>query len=180
MNNKIYIFIGSKKDFESFLDEKIAADEDITYFMDLIKDYNANLRQQHAYLHGIIDVKNLIVHADDYASVFEHVIQNFISIVTTNHDVDTTFLHNPPRRVIESLQASYAENIEYEYTKYRNIDRDVLKEIWQNISKDIIGQEKAKKTVVSNLFRLCNPYRRNQLLLCFWEILGLERQKQQK
>ena len=79
MNNKIYIFIGSKKDFESFLDEKIAADEDITYFMDLIKDYNANLRQQHAYLHGIIDVKNLIVHADDYASVFEHVIQNFIS-----------------------------------------------------------------------------------------------------
>ena len=38
MNNKIYIFIGSKKDFESFLDEKIAADEDITYFMDLIKE----------------------------------------------------------------------------------------------------------------------------------------------
>ena len=48
MNNKIYVFIGSKKDFENFLDEKITADEDITYFMDLIKDYNANLRQQHA------------------------------------------------------------------------------------------------------------------------------------
>lgn len=167
MNNKIYIFIGSKKDFESFLDEKIAADEDITYFMDLIKDYNANLRQQHAYLHGIIDVKNLIVHADDYASVFEHVIQNFISIVTTNHDVDTTFLHNPPKRVIESLQASYAENIEYEYTKYRNIDRDVLKEIWQNISTDIIGQEKAKKTVVSNLFRLCNPLQKKPVVIMF-------------
>ena len=49
MNNKIYIFIGSKKDFESFLDEKIIEGDDITYFMDLIKDYNANLRQQHVY-----------------------------------------------------------------------------------------------------------------------------------
>lgn len=167
MNNKIYIFIGSKKDFESFLDEKIVEGDEITYFMDLIKDYNANLRQQHAYLHGTIEVKNLIVHADDYASVFEHVIQNFISIVTTNHEVDTTFLHNPPKRVIESLQASYADKIEYEYTKYRDIDRNVLKEIWQNISTDIVGQEKAKKSIVSNLFRLCNPTNKKPVVILF-------------
>ena len=167
MNNKIYIFIGSKKDFEKFLDEKIVEGEEITYFMDLIKDYNANLRQQHAYLHGTIDVKNLIVHADDYASVFEHVIQNFISIVTTNHDVDTTFLHNPPKRVIEALQASYDDKIEYEYTEYRDIDRTVLKEIWKNISKEIVGQEKAKKSVISNLFRLCNPSHKKPVVLMF-------------
>lgn len=167
MNNKIYIFIGSKKDFESFLDEKIVEGDEITYFMDLIKDYNANLRQQHAYLHGTIEVKNLIVHADDYASVFEHVIQNFISIVTTNHEVDTTFLHNPPKRVIESLLASYADKIEYEYTKYRDIDRNVLKEIWQNISTDIVGQEKAKKSIVSNLFRLCNPTNKKPVVILF-------------
>lgn len=167
MNNKIYIFIGSKRDFESFLDKKIAEGDEVTYFMDLIKDYNANLRQQHAYLHGTIEVKNLIVHADDYASVFEHVIQNFISIVTTNHDVDTTFLHNPPKRVIESLQSSYADKIEYEYTKYRNVDRDILKEIWQNISTDIVGQENAKKAIVSNLFRLCNPLYKKPVVIMF-------------
>ena len=167
MNNKIYIFIGSKKDFEKFLDEKIVEGDEITYFMDLIKDYNANLRQQHAYLHGTIDVKNLIVHADDYASVFEHVIQNFVSIVTTNHDVDTTFLHNPPKRVIEALQASYDDKIEYEYTEYRDIDRTVLKEIRENISKEIVGQEKAKKSVVSNLFRLCNPSYKKPVVLMF-------------
>ena len=140
MNNKIYIFIGSKKDFESFLDEKIIEGDDITYFMDLIKDYNANLRQQHVYLHGTIEVKNLIVHADDYASVFEHVIQNFVSIVTTNHDVDTTFLHN---------------------------DRDVLNEIWRNISSNIVGQKNAKKAIVSNLFRLCNPEHKKPVVIMF-------------
>lgn len=167
MNNRIYIFIGSKKDFEKFLDTNIPEDDEITYFMDLIKDYNANLRQQHAYLHGTIEVKNLIVHADDYASVFEHVIQNFVSIVTTNHDVDTTFLHNPPKRVIEALQASYADKIKYEYTKYRDIDRKVLKEIWKNISKDIVGQQKAKKSVISNLFRLCNSSYQKPVVLLF-------------
>ena len=156
MNNKIYIFIGSKKDFEIFLDKKISKGEEICYFMELIKDYNANLRQQHAYLHGTIDVKNLVVHADDYASVYEHVIQNFITIVTTNHDVDTTFLHNPPQRVLDSLQVSFPDNIEYIYTDYKEINRDVLKEIWKRLSTDIVGQEKAKKSIVSNLFRLTN------------------------
>lgn len=167
MNNKIYIFIGSKKDFENFLDEKIIEGDEVTYFMDLIKDYNANLRQQHAYLHGTIEVKNLIVHADDYASVFEHVIQNFVSIVTTNHDVDTTFLHNPPKRVIEALQATYADKIEYDYTKYRDVDRDVLKEIWRNISTDIVGQKNAKKAIVSDLFRLCNPEHKKPVVIMF-------------
>lgn len=156
VNNKIYIFIGSKKDFEIFLDKKISKGEEICYFMELIKDYNANLRQQHAYLHGTIDVKNLVVHADDYASVYEHVIQNFITIVTTNHDVDTTFLHNPPQRVLDSLQVSFPDNIEYVYTDYKEINRDVLKEIWKRLSTDIVGQEKAKKSIVSNLFRLTN------------------------
>lgn len=156
VNNKIYIFIGSKKDFENFLDKKISKGEEICYFMELIKDYNANLRQQHAYLHGTIDVKNLVVHADDYASVYEHVIQNFITIVTTNHDVDTTFLHNPPQRVLDSLQVSFPDNIEYVYTDYKEINRDVLKEIWKRLSTDIVGQEKAKKSIVSNLFRLTN------------------------
>lgn len=60
MNSRIYIFIGSKKDFEKFLDAKIPQGDEITYFMDLIKDYNANLRQQHAYLHGTIEVKILL------------------------------------------------------------------------------------------------------------------------
>ena len=167
MNSRIYIFIGSKKDFEKFLDAKIPQGDEITYFMDLIKDYNANLRQQHAYLHGTIEVKNLIVHADDYASVFEHVIQNFVSIVTTNHDVDTTFLHNPPKRVIEALQASYADKIKYEYTKYRDVDRKVLRELWKKISEDIVGQQKAKKSVISNLFRLCNSSYQKPVVLLF-------------
>lgn len=70
--------------------------------MDLIKDYNANLRQQHAYLHGTIEVKNLIVHADDYASVFEHVIQNFIfkDVVKGEYEILTLLSRLLPKRTL--------------------------------------------------------------------------------
>ncbi len=167
MNRKIYICIGSKKDFEDFIDEKIPTGEEIFYFLELIKDYNANLRQQYAYMHGEIDVKNLIVHADDYASVYEHVIQNFVAIVTTNHNVDTTFLHNPPQRVIDSLKMKYSDVIEYHLSDYKKLDKAVLKEIWDAINVDIVGQMKAKKAVVSNLYRQCDPSYKKPIVLMF-------------
>lgn len=156
MNKNIYVFTGSKKDFEQFMSERIAADEDVTYFMELIKDYNANLRQQHAYMHGVIDVENLIVAADDYASVFEHVIQNFINIVTTNHDVSNTYLHNPPKRVLEAINVSYRDNVQYFGTEYTNIDIIKLREIAKEINTKIIGQGLAKRNIISNMYKLCN------------------------
>lgn len=36
MNKNIYVFTGSKKDFEDFICERIDPDEDVTYFMELI------------------------------------------------------------------------------------------------------------------------------------------------
>ena len=167
MNKKIYICIGSKKRFEDFLNKKIPEGEEIFYFLDLIKDYNANLRQQYAYLHGEIDVKNLIVHADDYASVYEHVIQNFVAIVTTNHNVETTFLHNPPQRVIDSLKVKYSDVMEYHLPEYKNLNKSVLKEIWDTVDVDIVGQKKAKKAVISNLYRHCDQSYKKPIVLLF-------------
>lgn len=165
MNKNIYVFTGSKKDFEEFIYERIAPDEDVTYFMELIKDYNANLRQQHAYMHGIIDVENLIVAADDYASVFEHVIQNFINIVTTNHDVSNTYLHNPPKRVLEAIKVSYSDKIQYFGTEYVDIDISKLREIAKAIDTKIIGQDSAKRNIISNMYKLCNQSHSKPIVL---------------
>jgi len=165
MNEKIYVFTGSKKDFESFLDEKIAPESEVTYFMQLIKTYNANLRQEYAYRGGTTDVDNLIVKSDDYASVYEHVIQNFINIVTTNHEVKTTFLHNPPKRVIDALQVSYYDVIEPVGTEYVDITREKLKEIWNKINSNIVGQVQAKQHLISNLYKLCSKDYKKPLVL---------------
>lgn len=167
MNNKIHIFIGANRDFEAFLNETIPKGEERFYFLELIKDYNANLRVQHAYNHGVIEVENLIVHGDDYASVYEHVIQNFVFTVTTNHNVENTFLHNPPQRVIDSLKISYSDVMEYHHTEYKDIDKDVLKEVWRDVTEKIVGQEKAKKDILSNLYRLCDKENQKPVVLLF-------------
>lgn len=173
MNDKIYIFMGSKIDFETFIDTKIDADEPRTYFMELIKDYNANLRQEYAYRHGVIDVENLIVKCDDYASVYEHVIQNFISIVTTNHEVSRSYIHNPPQRIVDALNVSYHDNIEFVGTEYQKIGLPLLESIWASINEEIIGQDRAKKAILSNLYKLSKRQNSKPIVLLLLGASGI-------
>ena len=162
MIDKIVIFTGSKKDFEAFITENIPdIDEDtITIpFLELIQHYNARIRPnesgvKESDLSRIIKVDNCIVRAEDYRSVLEHVLSNFISVVTRNHDIETLYIHNPPKRVMRSLVSAYSDIIEYHQTEYKDITKDVLKEVYFNLSNDILGQDECKKSIVSALYRL--------------------------
>lgn len=114
MTDRIIIFYGSKRDYEAMVDSEISEDEVTIPFMDLIQHYNARLRPnesgvRESALSRTIKVDNCIVRADDYGSVLEHVLSNFVTIVTLNHDIGTLFVHNPPRRVRESLCTIYRD-----------------------------------------------------------------------
>ena len=92
MLNQVVVFYGSKKDFEKLLSERIGIGEETVQFMELIQNYNSQLRPQ---TYGgrsisskkIKEVDNCIVRADDYGSVYEHVLSNFVNIVTLNYDI---------------------------------------------------------------------------------------------
>lgn len=108
MIDKIVIFIGSKKDFEKLLKQRIDDDSDTLPFMDLIQQYNARLRPTESgikerALREKIEVENCIVEADDYGSVLDHVLANFVNIVCMNHDIECLYVQNPPKRVLRSL-----------------------------------------------------------------------------
>jgi len=159
MTNRIVIFCGAKKDFEIMLETEIQEDEVTIPFMELIQHYNARLRPnesgvKESALNRNIAVDNCIVRADDYGSVLEHVLSNFVNIVTLNHDIETLYLHNPPRRVKESLQAVYGDEIEYRDFEYPKITRRTLKEVFSNLQADILGQDNCKKQLVSGMYRL--------------------------
>ena len=86
MTDKIIIFYGSKKDFEEMISNEIPNDEATIPFMELIQHYNARLRPnesgvKESALRNNIQVDNCIVRANDYASVLEHVLSNFVNIV---------------------------------------------------------------------------------------------------
>lgn len=159
MIDRIVVFYGSKKDFESFLSESINDTENTIPFMELIQHYNARLRPnesgvKESALYRNIDVDNCVVRSDDYGSVLEHVIANFANIVTLNYDVGTLYIQNPPKRVLQSLTSTCPELIEFKGSEYRKVDRTVLKEIYNNLNRDILGQEECKRQIISGLYRL--------------------------
>ena len=158
MTDNTIIYIGSKKGFEKYLADHVHDDEAMP-FMELIQQYNARLRPNESGVKDIamglrIQVDTCIVHSDDYGSVLPHVLSNFTTIVTLNHDIGTLYVHNPPRRVLESLKAGYEDELVYVYEEYPSLSRDLLKKVYFTLDTDVLGQEECKKHLISGLYRL--------------------------
>ncbi len=159
MTDKVIVFTGSKRDFDVFLKSQISEYEEAIPFMELIQHYNARLRPNESgvgeeALSTKIKVENCIVSADDYGSVLPHVLSNFTTIVTLNHDIGTLYVQNPPRRVIESLRAGYGDEIEYHESKYPELTRQTLAELFTTLNEDVLGQEECKRQILSGMYRL--------------------------
>ena len=178
MTNKIIIFYGSKQDFEKMILRETDEEEVTIPFMELIQHYNARLRPNESgvgesALNYNIEVDNCIVRADDYGSVLEHVLSNFVNIVTLNHDIGTLFVHNPPRKVRDSLRSAYGEEIEYLGTDYPNLSREKLKEVYTNIDADILGQYSCKKQIISGMYRLITKKSNKPVVLMLYGPSGV-------
>ena len=159
LTDKVVVFIGSKKDFEIFLEKQVSEDSETIPFMELIQHYNARLRPNESgvrenVLRDNIKADNCIVRADDYGSVMPHVLANFANIVNLNYDMGTLYVQNPPRRVLESLKAGLDRDIEYYGSQYPKLDRDTLTDIYKSLNSDIYGQEECKKQILSGMYRL--------------------------
>lgn len=178
MINRIVIFKGSKKDFEKLLNNEISEPTDIVTYMELIQYYNKQIRQNDSasgdnWIARKRNIKNCIVRADDYASVLEHAISNFVNIITLNSNVENLFVHNPPKRVIESLKSEYSDIIEYKYSKYEKINRKKLKKIYYNMDNYIIGQKRCKKEITASLYKLLTKRKDKPIVLLLYGPSGV-------
>lgn len=159
MIDRIVVFVGSTKDFNVYLDSQILEEEETVTLVEVIQHYNARIRpsdsgvKEHQ-LGQKLQADNCVVRLDDYGSVLDHVLANFVNIVTRNYDIGTLFVQNPPKRVLRSLTSAYPEIIEYQCSKYENITRPVLKKIYRNLCSDVLGQEACKKQIISGLYKL--------------------------
>lgn len=178
MTNRIIIFYGSKKDFEKLVSSETSSEEMTIPFMELIQHYNARLRPnesgvRESALNQNIEVDNCIVRADDYGSVLEHVLSNFVNIVTLNHDIGTLFVHNPPRKVRDSLRSVYEDEIEYYGSEYPSLSREKLKEVYNSLNKDILGQNSCKKQIISGMYRLITKSNNKPVVLMLYGPSGV-------
>ena len=158
MSNRIVIFKGSKKDFEYMINEEICEFDETITFMELIQLYNSRLRPNESgvredEIRQSVQADNCIVRADDYGSVLAHVLNNFANVITLNHDVDCFFIHNPPRKVEESLLSRFGENVEYKESEYESITIESLKQVFLRLKTDVLGQREGKQQIISSLYK---------------------------
>lgn len=158
MIDKVVVFIGSKKDFDKSLKEDGVEQNECLPFMELIQHYNSRIRPSEAgvkesQLAKKIEYEYCVCRTDDYSSVLEHVLANFVNIVCLNHDIGTLYVQNPPKKVLQSLE-SYYDEIEYRGSSYEEITMSSLKEVYANLKQDVLGQKECKKKIVSGLYRL--------------------------
>lgn len=178
MIDRIIIFTGSKRDFQKLLGKEIEEGQEIVPFLEMIQLYNARLRPTEAAYGdnqnaGKKTVEICIVRAEDYTSVLEHALSNFVNIVTLNSNVGTLFVHNPPKRVLMSLVSEYEDIIEYKNSRYQKIDRNKLKKLNGLINRDIVGQEICKKQIITGLYKLTTQKREKPVVLLFYGPSGV-------
>lgn len=159
--NKIFIFWGTNKDFDKLVKENTDEYETITSFMEVIQDYNSRVRPNAALndedRKSRFDIDSLVVKSSDYGSVLEHVIYNFLNIITLNHNIKKLFLQNPPNTVVRAIKALFEDEIIYESTTvYKNLNRDLLMNVSEHIKSKIVGQENGKMSIITSMYKLCN------------------------
>ncbi|HEL2340546.1 TPA: ATP-dependent Clp protease ATP-binding subunit [Streptococcus suis] len=177
--DSILLFKGSKRDFDKLLDSKEI--EDYTPFMELIRQYNITVRandvnasQYIADGFGKEHIENVVIYADDYASVTDHVISNFNNIVLLGHDIQNLYIQNPPKRVESSLRVQFEGIIEERYSHYKEIAKEEVIDLYNHmLASNVVGQQRAKKDVSIGLLKKNTLTNNSPLVMLFYGSSGV-------
>ena len=177
--DSIVLFKGSKRDFNELLKSRDI--EDYTPFMELIRQYNITVRandvnasQYIADGFGKEQIENVVIYADDYASVTDHVISNFNNIVLLGHDIQNIYIQNPPKRIETSLRVQFEDVVEEICSQYKRIDKEEVVDFYNHmLSSNVVGQQQAKKDVSIGLLKKTTLTDKSPLVMLFYGNSGV-------
>lgn len=179
MMSNIHFFYGSNKDFRILLDENYV-ENDFTPFMELIRQYNVKVRANDVYGNNDTEfqqdaIENVVIFANDFASVTEHVISNFSNIVLLGHDIDNLYIQNPPKRVEVSIQSTFSsDEINKHYSSYFTPNTDQITQLYTSlINGNVIGQNTAKKETCVGLYKAAYKPQKKPTVLMFYGPSGV-------
>ena len=98
-------------------------------------------------------ISNLVIYANEYNSVNEHVITNFVDFMA-QINVTNMYIQNPPALLRDQVERIYAERdiIKVDEQKYNIISEDIVKRIYLGFDNRIIGQESVKMKLLKALY----------------------------
>lgn len=169
---KIVIFFGPKKEFEKELINleylslsKVVRDSDIASKAIHIVNNGESVERKVPY------IENLVIFSDEYMSVNEHVISNFIGFIN-EFDIDNLYLHNPPQTLETSIINSY-ECFERKIFEFEKLNNEVIANVYNDFNKNIIGQDKVRDKIVSALLPLRREKNDKPIILMFFGASGI-------
>lgn len=124
----------------------------------------------------LIDKKNCIFRMDTYSLSGSLVFENIDLLIKIFNDSGTEeiYLHNPPKKFFNSLkQQVKSEFLNIEQSTFAKISEEQLKSISEDLNEKIVGQEKAKKSLLRKLVTQLVRTNAKPLVLMFYGEPGI-------
>ena len=99
-------------------------------------------------------VQDFVIHADEYCSVQEHVIINFINFIF-QMSITNMYIQNPPKNIREQIYRTFDKSIIHETQQpYLEVSKEMIQTFNRQYSERVIGQEKSKKKLLQAIYPL--------------------------
>ena len=124
----------------------------------------------------LIDKKNCIFRMDTYSLSGSLVFENIDLLIKIFNDsgAEEIYLHNPPKKFFNSLkQQVKSEFLNIEQSTFAKISEEQLKRISEDLNEKIVGQEKAKKSLLRKLVTQLVRTNAKPLVLMFYGEPGI-------
>lgn len=176
---KIEIFVGSDSAFEKIIPQNA---RNLTELATQLDDDNKKM-EMNVIIPGQPKpktqkkrkpiVRNLVIHADEYCSVQEHVIINFINFIS-RVSVTNMYIQNPPENIREQLYRVFDKSIIHEeHQHYLEVSKNMLRTFNGQYGKRVIGQEKAKSKLLQAIYPLMDGKQKKPVVILLYGDSGL-------
>ncbi|WP_347111387.1 AAA family ATPase [Streptococcus salivarius] len=101
--------------------------------------------------------------------VFENI--DLLIKIFTEAEIKDVYIHNPPKRFFKSLKQQVpSEILKVEQSSFEKVSEEQLKSVSKDLNEKIIGQEKAKKSILRKLVaQLVRPSEKPLVLMFYGE-----------
>ena len=174
---KVRTYFGPKKGFEKYLHNNGVDFKNIKSFPLLINESSVQIHrvlnegESTDLSHETINIETLVIKSEEYASVNEHVITNFMGVMS-KYSFGNIYLHNPPDSMCQTMRQVHNDYKEKAY-QYKSVTKVDICNLYTEFDEVIVGQEEAKKSILSSLIPLLRKGQSFPVVLLFWGPSGV-------
>ena len=118
-------------------------------------------------------VQDFVIYADEYCSVQEHVIINFINFIL-QMSITNMYIQNPPKNIREQIYRTFDKSIIHETQQpYLEVSKEMIQTFNCQYSERVIGQERAKKKLLQAIYPLVDGKQSKPVVILLYGDSGL-------